>query len=215
MKRLFPFFLAVFLPVLALSAQTRPEKDRLYTLSPSSDPAKSVGMLPGGQVAALVDCNGLDKLQLWTVEDLSGSFRISNPFENKALNARPDGKAGIAETDGCLQVPVRRENPIISVGDAAARQVTVVAFVLETAEELRTVEMETEIVPLELLAQPIANLRLGEPEVHLLVVGKRPWVISCEQVERYLLAQRDLDSSVRRGERPIERVCFDGHVLCV
>ena len=100
MKRLFPFFLAVFLPVLALSAQTRPEKDRLYTLSPSSDPAKSVGMLPGGQVAALVDCNGLDKLQLWTVEDLSGSFRISNPFENKALNARPDGKAGIAETNG-------------------------------------------------------------------------------------------------------------------
>lgn len=100
MKNFIPFLLVLFLPLLSLGAQTKIEKDRLYTISPASDAAKSVGMLPGGQVAALVGTNQYDKLQLWAVEDLSGSFRISNPFEKKALNARPDGNAGITETNG-------------------------------------------------------------------------------------------------------------------
>ena len=91
--------LAVLVPVLAWG-QDGLEKDKLYTISPSVEKSRAVAVLPGGGGLSLSETDGHDKLQLWKVEDISGSVRIVAPFENKALKVLPDGKAGVAETNG-------------------------------------------------------------------------------------------------------------------
>ena len=99
MKHYLFLLLAVLVPVLAWG-QDGLEKDKLYTISPSVEKSRAVAVLPGGGGLSLSETDGHDKLQLWKVEDISGSVRIVAPFENKALKVLPDGKAGVAETNG-------------------------------------------------------------------------------------------------------------------
>lgn len=44
--------------------------------------------------------NDADKLQQWSVTNLSGSFCFINPFENKAIHATGDNTLGITENNG-------------------------------------------------------------------------------------------------------------------
>ena len=69
-------------------------------------------------------------------------------------------QAGIADTDGGLQVPMRRENPVVPVSETSSGQIAIVAFLLESPEVLRPMQVHTDKVPLGLLAEPIFQLRL-------------------------------------------------------
>lgn len=100
MKHFFLLSVLTFLSLTVSGAGFSPEKGTLYTISPSVAASQSVCILPGGRAVSLSAYNEYDKMQLWTVEDISGSFRIVNPYENRALKVLPEYNAGIAEVNG-------------------------------------------------------------------------------------------------------------------
>ena len=48
----------------------------------------------------LTAANEADKAQLWTIADLSGSYRLVNPFDNLAVQAGENGFVQAVETNG-------------------------------------------------------------------------------------------------------------------
>lgn len=100
MKRCLYIIIGLLLAAASVSAQTRFDKGRLYTIEPSVLTGKSVAMVHGSALAVISGSDENDRLQQWSVTDLSGSFRLSNPFENMALNVRTDNKLGVSETNG-------------------------------------------------------------------------------------------------------------------
>lgn len=75
-------------------------RNKLYNIVPVNYSGKAVGYDPDSKRVVLSVSNDADKLQQWSVTNLSGSFRFINPFENKAIHATGDNTLGITENNG-------------------------------------------------------------------------------------------------------------------
>ena len=91
MKRLWNFCLALTLALACAAADFTP--GALYTLSPSG--SKQVVTTK----ATLAAADAESPAQYWTLQGLSGSWRLINPFENLALRAA-DGALATGEVNG-------------------------------------------------------------------------------------------------------------------
>ena len=77
------------------------EKGRLYVLYPKSKPNMVLGYQGGKESAATaLKWNEADKQLYWTVTELSGSYRIMNPFDNLAIHTTGNGEVRMAENNG-------------------------------------------------------------------------------------------------------------------
>lgn len=81
-------------------AQVSFAKDKLYNLFPGNVPGKVIAFQNDRPLPVLVPVRGNDRMQQWSVTDLSGSFRLMNPFRNLALHARTDNRLGVTENNG-------------------------------------------------------------------------------------------------------------------
>ena len=104
MVRLNHFFFIVGLLIwttLNVSAQERYDQNRFYNLCPFYTLNKALGYDAEGVSVVLKSLDATDKGQQWSVNDLSGSFRLVNVFDNKALRADVDHRLpAIAEVNG-------------------------------------------------------------------------------------------------------------------
>ena len=75
-----------------VSSQSRYDKDKLYNLYPAKVSDKVLGYDAGASVI-LKSLSRDDRKQQWNINELSGSFRFVNVFEDKALRADVDHKA--------------------------------------------------------------------------------------------------------------------------
>lgn len=75
-------------------------RNKLYNIVPVNYSGKAVGYDPDSKRVVLSVSNDADKLQQWSVTNLSGSFRFINPFENKAIHATGDNTLRITENNG-------------------------------------------------------------------------------------------------------------------
>lgn len=75
-------------------------RNKLYNIVPVNYSGKAVGYYPDSKRVVLSVSNDADKLQQWSITNLSGSFRFINPFENKAIHATGDNTLGITENNG-------------------------------------------------------------------------------------------------------------------
>ena len=82
-----------------LSAQARFDRKKLYSVCSVKYPGKawSYGKTAKIQLEAVNEAN---KAQLWGIADLSGSFRLVNPYENKAVQAGANQFVQVVETNG-------------------------------------------------------------------------------------------------------------------
>lgn len=81
-------------------AQSQFGKNSLYRICPSLHSDKALGFKNGNTSLVLMQ-NQTDSLQLWNINDLSGSFRIINPYENKAIRAKIENRhPEITENNG-------------------------------------------------------------------------------------------------------------------
>ena len=86
--------------MVAWGAQTF-EKGRLYVLYPKLKPEMVLGYQGGKEsVAKAMEWKETDKQLYWTVTELSGSFRIMNPFDNLAIHTTGNGEVRMAENNG-------------------------------------------------------------------------------------------------------------------
>ncbi len=93
---------AALLSVLLLAAitavaQTGFQKGNLYLLAPS---AKSAWTIASEGESAAHCLAGDDVTHQWTLTELSGSWRIINPFSNLALRATAEGTVAVGENNG-------------------------------------------------------------------------------------------------------------------
>lgn len=84
---------------LGLAAQPTFRRGSLYMVSPQGQPTKNITLAPKAWSISLQP-NFSDDSNLWTITSLSGSFRIINPFTNRALNATSDNQIASAENNG-------------------------------------------------------------------------------------------------------------------
>ena len=91
----------LFVSAFAGAAPVRFEKGRLYLLSPKSKPNMVMGY-QGGQEsdAKTLKWDEANQKLYWTITELSGSFRIMNPFENLAIHNTSAGEIRMAENNG-------------------------------------------------------------------------------------------------------------------
>lgn len=86
--------------VCTAHAQVGFARNKLYNIVPVNYSGKAVGYDPDSKRVVLSVSNDADKLQQWSVTNLSGSFRFINPFENKAIHATGDNTLRITENNG-------------------------------------------------------------------------------------------------------------------
>lgn len=86
--------------VCTAHAQVGFARNKLYNIVPVNYSGKAVGYDPDSKRVVLSVSNDADKLQQWSITNLSGSFRFINPFENKAIHATGDNTLGITENNG-------------------------------------------------------------------------------------------------------------------
>lgn len=86
--------------VCTVHAQVSFARNKLYNIVPVNYSGKALGYTSDSVKVILNTSNDADKLQQWTVTNLSGSFRFINPFENKAIHATGDNTLGITENNG-------------------------------------------------------------------------------------------------------------------
>lgn len=86
--------------VCTVHAQVSFARNKLYNIVPVNYSGKALGYTSDSVKVILSTSNDADKLQQWTVTNLSGSFRFINPFENKAIHATGDNTLGITENNG-------------------------------------------------------------------------------------------------------------------
>lgn len=91
--------LALLLIIQSLQAQVRFDKEKLYQIVSAKYPGKAWTYQPDASKVVLSATSEVDKNQLWNVNDLSGSFRLSNPYENMAARAAMP-LVQVAETNG-------------------------------------------------------------------------------------------------------------------
>ena len=86
---------------LNVSAQERYDRNRFYNLCPFYTLNKALGYDAESASVVLRSLNVTDQKQQWNVNELSGSFRLVNVFDNMALRADVDHKLpAIAEVNG-------------------------------------------------------------------------------------------------------------------
>ena len=89
MKKILVSLACIFVWAVSVAcAQVNFAKDKLYNIAPAGQKGKVIGYKAGGGEALLVKQSAADQLQQWALSNLSGSFRILNPFENKAVHNR-------------------------------------------------------------------------------------------------------------------------------
>lgn len=96
---IFATFMLAF-TVVGLNAQKRFDSKKLYTVSSVKYKGKALtysGVAPKMKLSPL---NEADKAQLWAIADLSGSYRLVNPFDNLAVQAGENGFVQAVETNG-------------------------------------------------------------------------------------------------------------------
>lgn len=100
MKHYLYLFVGLFLWALQANAQVVFDKNKLYRILSAVHPDKVVGYHSGSRTATLVAPDASDSCQHWAVGDLSGSYRLINPFENQTLHARSDNTVGMTGNNG-------------------------------------------------------------------------------------------------------------------
>ena len=113
MKKILVSLACIFVWALSVAgAQIDFAKDKLYNIAPAGQKGKVIGYKAGGGEALLVKQRAADQLQQWALSNLSGSFRILNPFENMALHNKAGQTVGITENNGSdeSQLWIVREN---------------------------------------------------------------------------------------------------------
>lgn len=74
--------------LLNVQSQVRFDKQKLYQICSAQYPDKVWSLqTTSSSKLLLAKANETDKKQLWSINDLSGSFRISNPYSNVAVQA--------------------------------------------------------------------------------------------------------------------------------
>ena len=92
--------LALLAGMQSLQAQLRFDKQRLYQICPALYPEKAWSYQAGNPKVQLAPNNEKDRNQLWSITDLSGSYRLSNPYDNLAAQAAATSFVQLAETNG-------------------------------------------------------------------------------------------------------------------
>ena len=113
MKKILVSLACIFVWAVSVAcAQVNFAKDKLYNIAPAGQKGKVIGYKAGGGEALLVKQRAADQLQQWALSNLSGSFRILNPFENKAVHNKAGQAVGITENNGSdeSQLWIVREN---------------------------------------------------------------------------------------------------------
>ena len=113
MKKILVSLACIFVWAVSMAcAQVNFAKDKLYNIAPAGQKGKVIGYKAGGGEALLVKQRAADQLQQWALSNLSGSFRILNPFENKAVHNKAGQAVGITENNGSdeSQLWIVREN---------------------------------------------------------------------------------------------------------
>lgn len=119
-----------------------------------------------------------------------------------------------------LEVPVLGEQPLVAVAHANARAPALAALVLQIKHfQVGEVvgdegDVQTQEMPLERLAEPVADLRVDTQVFHGAVV-RAVVVLPVEGVEARLDVQRpvtgqtELEAGVERGRAPVRQVGLD------
>lgn len=102
MKKIFISFICFFVCAFTTTiyAQVGFAKNKLYNVIPAEATQKALGYKQGSSKVILIKQNADDKMQQWTISNLSSSFRFINPFDNKAICARTDNSLEITENNG-------------------------------------------------------------------------------------------------------------------
>lgn len=99
-KVLISFVSLLICAFTAVQAQVGFAKNKLYNVIPAEKVQNALGYKQGSSDIILLRLNVENKMQQWTVSNLSSSFRFINPFDNKAIYARTDNSLGITENNG-------------------------------------------------------------------------------------------------------------------
>ena len=97
---LFLTCLIVALGIQSVYAQARFDRKKLYSVCSVKYPGKTWSYAEKASKIQLVAANEADKAQLWGIADLSGSFRLVNPYDNMAVQAGANQFVQVVETNG-------------------------------------------------------------------------------------------------------------------
>lgn len=101
MKKILFLLLGLCIGVQAtLHAQLQFAKNKLYTVSSKACPGKQLRYDSRTGTLSLTAPVSGDRARQWTVTGLSGSYRLINPFENRAVRATDDNRLEAAENNG-------------------------------------------------------------------------------------------------------------------
>lgn len=103
--------LALLLMIQSSQAQVRFDKEKLYQITSAKYPGKAWAYQPDASKIVLTAASEADKNQLWNVNDLSGSFRLSNPYKNRAARAAMPF-VQVAETNGSDEMQLWLIKPV-------------------------------------------------------------------------------------------------------
>lgn len=95
-----------------LRAQLRFDKQKLYQITSAKYPDKAWSYQAGNPKVMLQAASEAEKHQLWSINDLSGSYRLSNPYENQAVQAAATAFVQIAETNGSDEMQLWLIKPV-------------------------------------------------------------------------------------------------------
>ena len=133
-----------------------------------------------------------------------------------------------ADTNGCLEVPVTGEDPLVAAGDAATDEPSLMTVVLQfvpPAEgrldaigvKLSAEGMGTDEPTVEAVAEPVTVLGVDDPvldELLVISMSELPGVQAVEYLERVFLTCSDFHSDIRRRGSIIQEIGLQGHLLC-
>lgn len=115
MKKHLTFILSCLLLLLvtgAATAQARFDRKKLYMVTPAGQPDKAWSFSANSPKIQLTSKNESNKSQLWSIADLSGSFRLINPYENQAVQAAASRFVQVAETNGSDEMQLWLIKPV-------------------------------------------------------------------------------------------------------
>ena len=120
----------------------------------------------------------------------------------------------VSNPDQGFEIPSRRENPVVTVSNTAAGQITIVDPPSVTDVVLCSVEVSAKEVTFEGLAQPVAALGLHNPKTEMLPVTYRSGLAGSRNLQSHLAAQGNLDSRIGCQNRPKNSITLYGCLLC-
>lgn len=118
----------------------------------------------------------------------------------------------IPQTDFGTDIQTVAHNPLVTVGEAAAVEVAFVAVVFHgTEREVTEIigprhSVDAEVMAFEGLAQPVTELRLYEPVLHLTVVLESKWIVIAVDGDTQVLVEAEFKSHIRCTGQPVQAV---------